>query len=71
MTDRSSAGIGCFAPSCQNEIVGVGNDTIVNFPVAFCESHIDEWSEKDNIEITKRRSVAPGNERPQEGDYDV
>lgn len=55
----SKAGIGCFAPSCQKEFVAVGNDTVVNCPVAFCEEYVDEWSEKDNIEITGERSIAP------------
>ena len=68
MTEQSLAGIGCFAPSCQNESVAVGNDTVVNCPVAFCEEHVDEWSEKDNIKIIKRRSVAPGAD--QEADAD-
>jgi len=60
MSSQSPTGIGCFAPLCQKEFVAVGNDTIVNCPVAFCEEHVGEWSEKDNIEITGERSIAPG-----------
>ena len=63
----SEHGIGCFAPSCENGFVAVGNDTLVNCPVAFCEEHVDEWSEKDNIEITERRSVATGTDHPEGG----
>jgi hypothetical protein len=43
--------VGCFAPFCDNEGVALGNDILVNCPVAFCEDHVGEWGQKDNIEI--------------------
>jgi len=61
--EQSTGGIGCFAPSCQNGFVAVGYDTVVNCPVAFCGEHVDEWSEKENIKITGRRSGATGTGR--------